>query len=386
MAMHSVRVIKNGKTGLSSCKGVADFNKLEKNAIQALDLDITYLGEVSKNQQGNYNYTQNYKGDFSAEFLIENINKLLEVLKTEFPDFRFFHKGNISRTRHSLESNQNVKLSKDTTIFSINLCFQHKESKDIIDGFVSYRTSEGVNPLSILDKDRRILEAYSKKITVDYGDEYILFPDTHGSLLSLFNENLIGYKYHNGSCLLSKHKIGEQFLSNNFTLFDVSEDKLSSVFIPFDSEGTIRKTKRVLIENGKLNEFLFDHRTAHETGTVSTGNGFRTYRSNPSPGTGIFRIKNGEKSIFEIINSKKRVLIPLLSGGGSFVSNGDFSTPVQKALVVCDGEIQGICGPFIARSSLYKMFGEDLIEIASDSYMNDTSQPSLLIKMNTGAL
>ena len=68
--------------------------------------------------------------------------------------------------------------------------------------------------------------------------------------------------------------------------------------------------------------------------------------------------------------------------GGAFTDTGDYSTPVQNGFLLRYGTIMGKIPQVTLLSSVGKMFGSNLIEIAKDSISSVAPNPAIFTKMN----
>lgn len=108
----------------------------------------------------------------------------------------------------------------------------------------------------------------------------------------------------------------------------------------FDDEGTPAQHS-ILIEKGRLVNYLYDRLTAAEDKTESTGNGRReSYQHKPIPRMSNTFIKPGEDDPEEIIRSTHRGLLVRKMGGGQVNTiNGDFVFEVSEAYMVENGQV-----------------------------------------------
>ena len=122
---------------------------------------------------------------------------------------------------------------------------------------------------------------------------------------------------------------------------------------PFDGEG-VPTQKRVVVEKGILNGFMYNTIVAKRAGVQSTGNASRRgYSSLPGIGPHNFYVEAGESDPEEIIKSTKKGLYltgvtgyginPVtgnFSGGASgfWVENGKFAFPVKGLTIAGKAE------------------------------------------------
>jgi PmbA protein len=122
---------------------------------------------------------------------------------------------------------------------------------------------------------------------------------------------------------------------------------------PFDGEGSPRR-RVPLLEDGRLQSFLFDARTARKAGRETTANAVRSsYRSPPSVGTGNLVVEPGERSLEELVREVGDGLlvtdvVGLHSGvnpvsgtfsvgaTGRLIEGGELAAPVREITIASD--------------------------------------------------
>jgi len=137
---------------------------------------------------------------------------------------------------------------------------------------------------------------------------------------------------------------GEKISSPLISITDDGTRTGGIMSAPFDGEGVpCRKTK--LVEKGILQGFLYNSYTAAKDGTVSTGNGTRSYQGIPEVGITNFFIENGtldkDKMIEEITQGiyitevmGMHTANPIsgdfsLGAAGLLIENGKLSSPIR---------------------------------------------------------
>ena len=115
--------------------------------------------------------------------------------------------------------------------------------------------------------------------------------------------------------------------------------------------------RNVLIENGRLNQFVHNSYTARKDGTSSTGSAIRGYSSTPGVGVQALAVIPGELSPVDLIAQvSDGVLVQGVSGLHSGVNpvSGDFSTGAE-GLRIRDGELAEPVREFTIASTIQKM-------------------------------
>ncbi len=108
----------------------------------------------------------------------------------------------------------------------------------------------------------------------------------------------------------------------------------------YDDEGyPVQKT--VLINNGVLEEYMYDYQTASRENKVSTGNGRReSYQYRPIPRMRNTYIAPGKMPPEKIIKEMGEGLLVTAMGGGQVNTiTGDYVFDVAEAYIIKDGEI-----------------------------------------------
>jgi len=130
-------------------------------------------------------------------------------------------------------------------------------------------------------------------------------------------------------------RLGEKIASEAFSLTDDATIDYTPRSEPFDGEGVPRR-QIPIIENGRLNAFLYDLETAGKAGVESTGSG-------PGCGPSNLIISPGDVSFADMIaGTEEGLLVEHVMGlGQSNIMNGDFSVNVSLGYKIENGEIVG---------------------------------------------
>lgn len=122
-----------------------------------------------------------------------------------------------------------------------------------------------------------------------------------------------------------KDKMGEQIFASNITIVDDPHRKRGLRSKPIDGEGLANK-KRNFVEDGVLQSWILDLRTARQLGLESTGHAARGTGSAPSPSTTNFYMEAGELSPEDLMaDIKEGFYVTELIGMGVNGVTGDYS-------------------------------------------------------------
>lgn len=214
-----------------------------------------------------------------------------------------------------------------------------------------------------VDRATRLLGATkpsSRRVSV------VLDPYVTAQFLGIIGGTLNGESVVKGRSLFA-HRISEQVATPRLTLVDDPTNPLAFTATDIDGEGLAAR-QNVLIENGILKTFVQSSYSARRMGVATTGNGIRGgFGSTPSAGCLALQILPGERSQQEIITDiADGILIQQVQGLHSGVNpvSGDFSTGAA-GLVIRNGQICEPVREFTIASTLQKML-LDISEIGGD--------------------
>ena len=155
-----------------------------------------------------------------------------------------------------------------------------------------------------------------------------------------------------------RDKLHTQCFANNLSILDNPHIDFSGTALAHDACG-IPTQKRLLIENGVLNLFLYDYDTACMTKNAPTGNsGCTPYTMLLSPGT--VSSANLIKSIKHGIYVER-----MLGFGQTNMTNGDFSANLSLGFLVVDGEIVGRVKDAMISGNIFELLKGEL-QFSSD--------------------
>jgi len=135
-------------------------------------------------------------------------------------------------------------------------------------------------------------------------------------------------------------KIGEVVASDLCTVIDDATLLQSRGSINVDDEGN-EPRRAVLIENGRLTDYMHDQHSAKHFKREPSGNGRReSFASAPMPRMTNTILTAGPHSPEEIIRGVKRGVYAKKFGGGQVdISNGDFVFSLTESYLIEDGKI-----------------------------------------------
>lgn len=193
----------------------------------------------------------------------------------------------------------------------------------------------------------------------------VLDPWVTAQFLGILGHTLDGDAVLKGRSLFAD-RLGESVASSIVTLVDDPTDVRSFTATDADGEGLAAR-RNVLIENGIVRKFVHNAYTARRSGTVSTGNAVRGFKSTPSVGCMSVSLVPGVTDPAALIAGiADGVLVQEVSGLHSGVNpvSGDFSTGAE-GLRIRNGELAEPVREFTIASTLQKML-HDVQAVGND--------------------
>lgn len=152
----------------------------------------------------------------------------------------------------------------------------------------------------------------------------IFDPKIAKGLVGVFSGAISGSAIARGTSFL-KDEMGNAVFAPNITITDDPHIRRALGSRPFDAEG-VRNGKRNLIENGVLQSWLLDMRSARKLGLTTSGDAARGTASPPMPSTSNLFMAAGEVSPGELMaDIQEGLYITDTFGSGSNLITGDLS-------------------------------------------------------------
>jgi PmbA protein len=196
--------------------------------------------------------------------------------------------------------------------------------------------------------------------------DVVFDPRVTASLLGLLGRVLSGEEAAKGRSLFAG-RIGEQVAASSITLVDDPTDPRAFGASAIDAEGlACRRT--VLIDDGRLDAFLYDGYSARLAGATSTASAVRAgFKSGPGVGARALALTPGTRSQEEILAEVGtgfyvQSVIGLHSGVN--LVSGDFSVGAE-GLLITDGVLGAPVREVTIASSVQRMLAH-VLEIGGD--------------------
>ncbi|MDD4310043.1 MAG: TldD/PmbA family protein [Candidatus Cloacimonetes bacterium] len=338
----ALRVIKNGKMGLAHTRNLLDPKALLKQAIQSAEngTEVNFRLPLTKDVPEVTMYDAEIekvnKNDLIAEGrrIIDYISAKTDGQIDLGFDYSIAHSGIMNSAGTSLSAK-----SSEFSIFAM-MIFPGTGS-----GLFKFNLGKKFTQIDRAELDN-LIELYilsKQQVVPDTAKmPVILAPTALHALLSRFFTAASPINMHNKVSPLCG-RLGEQIVSDKFSLWQDPFDTEMISATSFDSEGTPTK-KFAYIDKGIFTAFPTDLNYAEKLGIAPTGNGFRgSVEALPAAQAFNYSINAGSKSLKEMISGiEKGILAHSLMGAHSGnVLNGDYSVGVATGFYIENGVIKG---------------------------------------------
>ncbi|MGE0108297.1 MAG: TldD/PmbA family protein [Bdellovibrionales bacterium] len=179
-------------------------------------------------------------------------------------------------------------------------------------------------------------------------------PDEAGSLLGCLAGAINGSEIARGTSFL-KNAMNQKIFGDKIRIIDDPSRPRGLRSRLFDAEG-LSVERRAIVENGVLQSWILDLRTARQLGLKSTGHAVRGSSSVPSPSVSNFYMETGECSPQELIKDiKNGFYVTQTMGMGINDTTGDYSLSA-RGFWIEDGKITFPVHEMTIASNLKEMF------------------------------
>lgn len=201
-------------------------------------------------------------------------------------------------------------------------------------------------------------------------------PRVANSLLSSFASAINGTSIARGTSFL-KQSMGKEIFNAGITITDDPFRIRGLASKPFDAEG-VQAKKQILVQDGILQSWLLDIRSANQLGLTTTGHASRGLASNPYPSTTNLYLENGTITPEALIRDiKSGFYITDTFGMGVNTITGDYSQGANGFWIE-NGEIAYPVSEVTIASTLQEMFRQ-MIPANDLTFRYGTNAPTLRV-------
>jgi PmbA protein len=371
----SVRVFDPDRKmlALAAAKGNVPDTELENKAIDLLSLNMPY----------DYEHEQNHTAEFTKDIL--NITdlagfteKVLQDLSDISKNYVLSGKSSISQKFTTLRNNLNLDLSRKVSLLSCYLSMKLKGGGNIMDagtGISGFEITEEKYNDFLRDSDFIASATMSDEVNLENKQYKVLCGQ--GTLLNKFRQDINAVAYEEKSSLLAD-KLGQRIFHESVNINESRINDDTETFIPFDHEGIITTNDQIIVTNGILQTIVYDKKRAKKYGHTATGNGYRSYNTNPGINLCTLLFP-GDFPLCSDLIADDIVIVPFISSGGDFLPNGNFSLPVQMAFVFKNGKFIGKAPQITLTGNYLESMNSDFVAIGRNDILKNTLEKNLIL-------
>lgn len=350
------RVYDNGCIGIAGTLGEPTQETWQK-AEKALDMAIAYPFEPNKNL-----VAKRVNGEWMSESeFIAKAERVLKVLREEFPEFILSNKIIAQEETISLKNDAGLELSNTESMAQCALIVKEEKSPNVFDSLIVW-CGNGFDTEEIIARGREHLRAYLNPVPMPTERVPIIFDAV--TVTGILGDYLHAQKLKKDASLLSG-KEGEKVFSEKLSLMVDRNEHLYTPF--FDAEGTVLPDGCIpLIDKGVIVRGIADKLCADEFGMELTACAEGGYDDVPLLQGNPYALQlESSGTLKEILGGRDAIYL-CMADGGDITPAGDYATPVQTAYLYRDGKLIGKLPEFNIRGNIFKMLGEDYVGSSSD--------------------
>jgi PmbA protein len=340
----ALRVVKNGRVGLASTTNLDDLGLLVDSAVE-----LSAFGAEAKFElPAQITPTPVDVFDPATERLgVEQMAALGQEMidRVRAYDADILCSAGVRRTMATTEilNSRGGQGSYRQSSYAVSIGGQLIRGEDFLHIF-EFKTSirPDIDQQHLADKAierfdlaKRVVPIETRRLPVVFNPRGVAWHLLHPMTVALSGKSVL-----QGASALSD-KLGQQVFDERLSIYDDSTQSGVPGAVPFDDEG-IATRRLPLIERGTVASFYYDLQTAGLAGKQSTGNGYRSPATLPSPSTGVVLIEPGDVPLEQLLAGvEEGVLVETMTGNAGNVFSGDFSGSVDIAFKIEKGKLTG---------------------------------------------
>jgi PmbA protein len=379
----AVRVVVDGRLGFAASSDMSALDKLVTNALESAaygdEIAIAFPGPQVAPEVLTYDRVI---ADLPIPRLVEIGQQVIDHILAIEPDAQLNINLERGVQRVSIRNQAGADVSFERSPLSMVVEVSRVKGDDVLLMFdIQGTTVWDEDYMAFVRRLGRKLELAKHSATIQSGRMPVLFAPTGALVLGL--PLMLGVNGKNVYTGISpiRDKVGDKLFDGKLTLVDDAtiDGKFESA--SHDDEGVAHR-RNVLIEKGVLHGFLYDLKTAVQSGVESTGNASRGLFSPPSPSPTNLILQTGDTPTDDIIAGIDEGLLVdnVLGLGQGNVISGAFSNSLSLAFKIEKGEIVGRVKDVSIAGNIYELLREiAAVSQESEWVYNSFSLPYLLL-------
>lgn len=340
----ALRVVKDGRLGFAASSDLSAMDKLVANLLEsAAHGEKIPLAFPGSQPAASVNVFDSHISEMPIPRLAEIGREAIDLILDVEPEAMVNLGLERGVQRLDLRNQAGAEISFERSPFSIFLEVSRVKGDDVLMLFELVGTTVwDEDYLALPRRAASKLKLAKRSAEIRSGRMPVLFAPSGALVLAYpLMLGLDGKNVYKGTSPMAE-KVGEKLFDDKLTVVD--DPTLDGRFgsAPYDDEG-IAHQRRVLIESGVLKGFVYDLKTAAQSGVESTGNGSRSLFTQPSPSLTNLVIEAGETPVADMIAGIEEGLLvdSALGLGQGNVISGAFSNSLGLAYKIEKGEVVG---------------------------------------------
>ena len=365
----AVRVIRKGQLGFAASTDDTVMDKLAANALESASYgDKAPFSFPDPKPAPVVRTFDQAVADLPIARLVEIGKEILNLVLPVDPEARCNISLERSLVSASIRNQTGLDVSYKTSPLSLGLEIDRIEGDDVLILYDQVGTTIWEN--DYLAFAHRLVEKLKKArtiTTIKPGRMPVLFAPTGTLALGLpLSQGLNGKEVYKGTSPM-KGKIGEKLFDEKITIIDDGTIDGKFASSSYDDEGVPRR-RNMLIEKGVLKSFVYDLKTAAQSGVESTGNASRQLFFPPEPSFTNLVIQPGQTPLQDILAGiDEGILVEDLLGlGQGNTISGAFSNPLALAFKIEKGEIIGRVKDLSIAGNIYDLL-KDVAAVSKEA-------------------
>ncbi len=376
-AGRALRVVKGGRLGYSTTTDLKDPESLIESALASAQFgDPAPFRFAAKVEPPKVECFDPEVERVEIGRLITMGEEIIDRIRSYNPDLHIEVSLSRGAEEFLLQTTEGQELQERATGFALSVMAQRTAEGDILVIYdeAASRALKGIDHLQRADSLIERLRWCERLAKVETKAMPVLFTPRGAVVLLLpLIVGLSGKSVFFGISPLAG-KLGEVAFDPRLTLTDDGTIPFAPRSSRFDDEG-VPTSKKILIDRGKVHQFLYDLKTAGLAKTESTGNGFkvgflggRDFKTPPDVAPATWTVSPGRKGFTEMIADLKEGLIvdQVIGLGQGNIASGEFSNNVAIGFYVRNGEVLGRVKNTMIAGNSYELLKGELIELGRE--------------------
>ena len=379
-----LRVIKDGRLGFSSTSDLSRIDELVENALESAKFGQEARFEFPATcEPSEVRVHDGRVPAFGTREMTELGQEAIDRVLSKYPDVQCSAEIASSTGDEIIANTNGLHIGHASTSFSVHLTALAVDDDGLLwvgDGQTGSRLLTDTSTFT--DKIISDLDLAKREASISTGAVTTIFtPDAMSTLLLTLSQGVNGKLVQKGASPLTD-RLGEQVLDERISIFDDGLVDFAASSAPHDTEG-LPSARTPLFENGVLRNYLLDLQTAGILDATPTGNGLRSYSSQPGPGDNNTMIMPGDTPFEEMLAGIKHGLLvdSVLGGGMGNALAGDFSVNVALGFLIENGKPAGRVKNCMVFGNVYDLLRDGVAAIGDTPEMKGSmSMPHFCFK------